>query len=425
MKAVLVFLFVFGLIVIMHELGHFLFAKWSGILVREFSIGVGPKLFSHQDKSGTTYTIRMLPLGGYVRMAGLGEEEMELNPGTAISLELNDQQEVIKINTSSKVQLANSVPMEVLEVDLEEKLFVKGYLNGDEDKETVYPVIHDAMIIEEDGTEVRIAPVDVQFQSAKLYQRMLTNIAGPVFNFILAFVLFVIMLAYQGGIYTPNNQVASVADDSPAMAAGLKDGDKIISIAGEKINAYADIGKTVQKNADTTVPIVVDRQGQEKTLSITPKEMTDNGEKRVMIGITSSLELEQLGVAGTIKEAGRKTKENALLIFTLLRDLLGSFSLDKLGGPVMIFQASSEIANQNIIAILSFTAVLSVNLGIMNLLPIPMLDGGKLLFNLVEGIRRKPLSPEWEMRITMVGAAFLVGLMVLVMWNDIMRFLGR
>lgn len=425
MKAVLVFLFVFGLIVIMHELGHFLFAKWSGILVREFSIGFGPKLFSHRDKSGTTYTIRMLPLGGYVQMAGLGEDELELHPGTAISLELNDQQEVIKINTSSKVQLANSVPMEVLEVDLEEKLFIKGYLNGDEEKETVYPVIHDATIIEEDGTELRIAPIDVQFQSAKLYQRILTNLAGPLFNFILAFVLFVIMLIYQGGIYAPNNQIASVAQDSPAMEAGLEEGDRIISIAGEKIKGYEDIGKTVGKNADTTVPIVVDRNGQEKTLSITPKEMTDNGEQRVMIGITSSLELEHLGVAETIKEAGRQTKENALLIFTLLGDLLGSFSLDKLGGPVMIFQASSEIANQNIIAILSFTAVLSVNLGIMNLLPIPMLDGGKLLFNFVEGIRRKPLSPEWEMRITMAGAAFLIGLMVLVMWNDIMRFLGR
>ena len=200
MKTILTFIIVFGILVLVHEFGHFFFAKRAGILVREFAIGMGPKIFAHKGKDGTTYTIRMLPIGGYVRMAGMGEDETELNPGMPLSVELNAVGDVVKINTSKKVQLPNSVPMELLDVDLEKELFIKGYVNGNEAEETTYKVHHDATIIEADGTEVRIAPIDVQFQSAKLWQRMLTNFAGPMNNFILAFVLFTVWVFMQGGV---------------------------------------------------------------------------------------------------------------------------------------------------------------------------------------------------------------------------------
>ncbi len=120
MKTVLTFIFVFCVIVIVHELGHFIFAKLSGILVREFSIGMGPKLYSHRGKDGTTYTLRLLPIGGYVRMAGAGEEEAELHPGQPLSVELDADNVVVRINTSSKVQFPNSIPLELLDVDLED-----------------------------------------------------------------------------------------------------------------------------------------------------------------------------------------------------------------------------------------------------------------------------------------------------------------
>ncbi|KFN90478.1 membrane-associated zinc metalloprotease [Tetragenococcus muriaticus PMC-11-5] len=181
MRTLITFLIVFSVVVVIHEFGHFYFAKRAGILVREFSIGMGPKLFSHQAQDGTTYTIRAIPMGGYVRMAGYGEEE-ELKAGMPVSLEVDENNEVKKINTSQKVQLANAIPMEVTSYDLTDELQITGFINGNEQNVGTYPVSHEAMIIEEDGTQLRIAPRDVQFQSAKLWQRMLTNFAGPMNN---------------------------------------------------------------------------------------------------------------------------------------------------------------------------------------------------------------------------------------------------
>ncbi|MGX6962583.1 RIP metalloprotease RseP [Vagococcus xieshaowenii] len=427
MKTLLVFIFVFGLIVVIHELGHFIFAKRSGILVREFAIGMGPKIFSHRDKSGTLYTIRILPMGGYVRMAGMGEEEVALPPGKPLSVELNDKGDVSRINTSHKVTLTNGIPLELLEADLEDKLYLKGYVNGEEANETTYTVDHDATIIEEDGTEVRIAPRDVQFQSAKLYQRMLTNFAGPLFNFILTFVLFLLVLFMQGGVAANDTSslIGGVQADSPADKAGMKPDDRILEIEGTKVTQFAEVGKLLEKTKDKPINVVVEREKAEKTLTLTPKKVTENGKDRYILGIQGAVRLKKLSFGEKFKEAAVQTKNSALTIFNALKDLIAGFSLDKLGGPVMIYQASSELSNQSFVTILSFIAMLSVNLGIMNLLPIPMLDGGKLLFNIFEGIRRKPLNQEIEMKITLASAILLIGLIVLVTWNDIMRFLGR
>ena len=157
-----------------HEFGHYFFAKRSGIvLVREFSIGMGPKIYAYH-KNGTTYTLRILPLGGYVRMAGLEDDEDSLKKGQPISLLLDDNGIVRKINASSKMTLLNAVPLEVSAWDLDQELWIKGYEDGYETKEVTYQVDHDAMIIESDGTEVQIAPLDVQFQSATLPNRMMT-----------------------------------------------------------------------------------------------------------------------------------------------------------------------------------------------------------------------------------------------------------
>lgn len=425
MKTILTFLFVFCVIVIIHELGHFLFAKWSGILVREFSIGMGPKIFAHRGKDGTTYTLRLLPIGGYVRMAGVGEEEVEITPGQPISLELNEEQVVTRINTSNKVQLPNSVPVEVIEFDLEEALFIKGYVNGDENQETRYRVDHDASIIEADGTEVRIAPKDVQFQAAKLYKRFLTNFAGPLFNFILTFVLVVIIIFMQGGatVADTSSTIGGVAEGGIADKAGIKPGDRIIEIDDEKISTFDEIVAAVDKYEDQKVDVIVERDGKEHELSMTPKAQEQaDGSSKVMIGINGGSKIEKLSFGGKLKAAVAQTIASATVLIMAVKDLIFSFSLNKLGGPVMILQLSSEVANQGLIRILEFMAMLSVNLGIMNLLPIPALDGGKLVLNVVEGIRRKPLSPESEGKITIVGFAFIMILMVLVTWNDIMRF---
>lgn len=403
-KTIITFLFVFCVIVIIHELGHFIFAKRSGILVREFAIGMGPKIFSNQGKDGTTYTVRMIPMGGYVRMAGMGEEVVKLSPGQPLSVALDENQKVTKINTSQKVQLPNSIPMAVTAYDLEDKLVIKGFLNGDDRQEVSYQVDHDASIIEEDGTMVRIAPLDVQFQSAKLGNRILTNFAGPLFNFILTMVIFTIVLFIQGGTTEPDPRavIGSVVQGQAADQAGIKPGDEITAIAGKPVTTFEGVGKVLSQHKDQ-----------------------EDGTKKVMIGIMSGAKFTKLSFFEKIKAAWVKTLVSATAIFVALKDLIMGFSLNKLGGPVMIFQVSSQVAEQGFITVLNFMAMLSINLGIMNLLPIPALDGGKLLMNFYEGIRRKPLSPENEGKITIIGFAFVMILMILVTWNDIMRFFFR
>ena len=200
---IITFIIVFSILVIFHEFGHYYFAKKAGILVREFAIGFGPKIFSYR-RGETTFTIRILPVGGYVRMAGY-EEETEIKPGTPIGLIVNDNNEVTLINNYKKKQLLDAVPMEISAIDLEKDLFVEGYLAGDETNLVRYPVLRDAMIIEEDGTEVQIAPLDVQFQSASLPKRMMTNFAGPMNNIILAVVAFIVLAFMQGGVVSQEN----------------------------------------------------------------------------------------------------------------------------------------------------------------------------------------------------------------------------
>ena len=249
MKTIITFIIVFGILVIVHEFGHFFFAKRSGILVREFAIGMGPKIYGHQAKDGTTYTLRLLPIGGYVRMAGNGDDETEMAPGMPLSLLLNSDGIVEKINVSKKVQLPNGIPLELIAYDLEDDLTITGYVNGDETQEVTYHVEHDASIIEADGTEIRIAPRDVQFQSAKLWQRMLTNFAGPMNNFILAILLFIILAFMQGGVQvTDTNQIGKVLPNGAAAAAGLKENDEIVSIDGKSVHSWNDLTSEITEN---------------------------------------------------------------------------------------------------------------------------------------------------------------------------------
>ncbi|MGM9904109.1 RIP metalloprotease RseP [Enterococcus sp. 10A9_DIV0425] len=420
MRTIITFIIVFGILVIVHEFGHFFFAKRSGILVREFAIGMGPKIYGHQAKDGTTYTLRLLPVGGYVRMAGNGEDETDMAPGMPLSLLLDSKGVVKKINLSKKIQLANGVPVELIRYDLEDALTITGFVNGDETQEVTYPVDHDASIIEADGTELRIAPRDVQFQSAKLWQRMLTNFAGPMNNFILAILLFIVLAFMQGGVQvTDTNQIGMVLPDGAAATAGLKENDQIISVDGKKIHSWNDLTAVITENPGKELDFEVKRNDQISSIEVTPKTVDANGEKIGQLGIQAPM---KTGFVDKIVGGTQRAFSSSLEIFKALGSLFTGFSLDKLGGPVMMFQLSSEAANQGIVTVISLMALLSMNLGIVNLLPIPALDGGKLVLNVIEGIRGKPISQEKEGILTLVGFGFLMLLMVLVTWNDIQRF---
>lgn len=416
MKGILAFIFIFGVIVVVHEFGHFYFAKRAGILVREFAVGMGPKIFAHTGKDGTLYTIRMLPLGGYVRMAGWGEDKTEIKTGAPASLSLNDAGIVTRINLSGK-QLDNlSLPMNVTSFDFEEKLEITGLVL---EESKTYQVDHDATIVEEDGTEVRIAPLDVQYQNATVWGRLMTNFAGPMNNFILGILVFILLMFMQGGVEDTSSNAVSITDGGALQAAGLVTGDKILTVNSKAISNYKEIAAIIGNAAKdaTSAPsfdLTVEHKGAIKNVKVTAEKV----EGAYRIGISPILKTGFFDkIIGGVQEAGSR----ALLIVTALKNLIANFDVKQLGGPVAIYNVSAQAAEFGWTSVLGLMAMLSINLGIFNLIPIPALDGGKIVMNILEAIRRKPLKPEIESYITLAGVAFMVVLMLVVTWNDILR----
>ncbi|MEJ6400726.1 RIP metalloprotease RseP [Nicoliella lavandulae] len=417
---IIAFIIVFGILVSVHEFGHFIVAKKSGIMVREFAIGMGPKIFAHHY-NGTTYTIRLLPLGGYVRMAGGYDDEESLRPGMTVSLKLNDQDKVEQINTSNKNSLFKGIPLVVTNADLEKGLWIEGYENGDESNVKRYSVDHDAMIIEKDGTAIQIAPLDVQVQSASVWKRMLTNFAGVFNNVVLAIVAFTIFSFLQGGVLTNSNQIQVAKTNSVARDAGLKDGDRITAVNGTKTNDWTALVTNISdKTNGRPVNLTVERGNQTDQIKLKPKVITSNGKKSAQIGITRGINtnLGAMLVSG-FTQTFAMVKTLLVAIGTMIT---GHFSLNDLGGPVAIFAHTEQAASLGLTGIVYFIAYLSIDLAIMNLLPIPALDGGKIIMNIIEAIRRKRTSEKVETVVTFIGFAFMVVLMVLVTWNDIERF---
>ncbi|MBO4125966.1 RIP metalloprotease RseP [Streptococcus suis] len=416
MKGILAFIFIFGVIVVVHEFGHFYFAKKAGILVREFAIGMGPKIFAHTGKDGTLYTIRILPLGGYVRMAGWGEDKTEIKTGSPASLSLNEAGVVTRINLSGKQLDSLSLPMNVTSFDFEEKLEITGLVL---EESKTYKVDHDATIVEEDGTEVRIAPLDVQYQNATVWGRLMTNFAGPMNNFILGILVFIILFFMQGGVANPSSNAVSITEGGALQAAGVVTGDKILSVNGNTTDSYTEVATIISKAATdaTTAPrfdLVVEHDGKKRHVSVTAEQV----DEAYRIGISPILKTGFVDkIVGGFQEAGA----TALRVVTALKNLIANFDVKQLGGPVAIYKVSSQAAEFGLVSVLGLMAALSINLGIFNLIPIPALDGGKIVMNILEAIRRKPLKPETESYITLAGVAVMVVLMIVVTWNDIIR----
>ncbi|OFT80863.1 metalloprotease RseP [Granulicatella sp. HMSC30F09] len=418
MQAIIAFLFVFSVIVIIHEFGHYYFAKKAGILVREFAIGMGPKIFQVR-KGETVYTLRLLPIGGYVRMAGHDEDEQEIKPGMMITIELDKENIVQKLNFDEHLIIENSVPFQIEEADLHRSMTLSGYFVNSEEKVNLM-VSKQATIIESDGTEVVVAPIERQFNSASLWNRIKTNAAGPMNNFILSIIIFIIVGFMQGGVPSNDPVVGQVSDQSAAQEAGLQTSDKIISIDGVDIHSWDDMTSIVRSSADKTLSVTIQRNGDTKNVSITPKSVEgQNGSKIGQLGVSRTLDNSILSILGY-------GFSQTISVIVLVLSALGSiftkgFNLNQLGGPVAIYSLTSQVAKNGLIDLLSFMGMISANLGVMNLLPIPALDGGKLVLNFIEGIRKKPLDPEKEGYLTIAGAIFLFALMLLVTWNDIMK----
>ena len=419
MLGILTFILVFGIIVVVHEFGHFYFAKKSGILVREFAIGMGPKIFAHIGKDGTAYTIRILPLGGYVRMAGWGDDTTEIKTGTPVSLTLTDDGKVKRINLSGKKLDQTALPMQVTQFDFEDKLFIKGLVL---EEEKTFAVDHDATVVEADGTEVRIAPLDVQYQNATIWGKLITNFAGPMNNFILGVVVFWILIFMQGGVRDVNTNQFHIMPQGALAKVGVPETAQITKIGSHEISNWESLIQAVESETkDKTAPtldVTISEKGSDKQVTVTPEE----SQGRYLLGVQPGIKSDfvSMFVGGFTTAA-----DSALRILSALKNLIFQPDLNKLGGPVAIFKASSDAAKNGIENVLYFLAVISINIGIFNLIPIPALDGGKIVLNILEAIRRKPLKQEIETYVTLAGVVIMVVLMIAVTWNDIMRLFFR
>ncbi|NMH09081.1 metallo protease [Streptococcus pneumoniae] len=419
MLGILTFILVFGIIVVVHEFGHFYFAKKSGILVREFAIGMGPKIFAHIGKDGTAYTIRILPLGGYVRMAGWGDDTTEIKTGTPVSLTLADDGKVKRINLSGKKLDQTALPIQVTQFDFEDKLFIKGLVL---EEEKTFAVDHDATVVEADGTEVRIAPLDVQYQNATIWGKLITNFAGPMNNFILGVVVFWVLIFMQGGVRDVDTNQFHIMPQGALAKVGVPETAQITKIGSHEVSNWESLIQAVEtETKDKTAPtldVTISEKGSDKQVTVTPED----SQGRYLLGVQPGVKSDFLSMfVGGFTTAA----DSALRILSALKNLIFQPDLNKLGGPVAIFKASSDAAKNGIENILYFLAMISINIGIFNLIPIPALDGGKIVLNILEAIRRKPLKQEIETYVTLAGVVIMVVLMIAVTWNDIMRLFFR
>ena len=349
MLSLVLFIIILGTIVLVHEFGHFLFSKLFGVYVYEYSIGMGKKVFSKKPKnSETEYNIRLLPIGGFVRLAG---EE------------------------------------------------------GEDGDETV--------------------PESRKLYKKKFWERFLIFFMGPGFNMILAFVsLFIMCLFFTGTLTTL--ELGKMQTEYPAYQAGLRDGDKIIAVEGEKVSTWTQARmkiSTIKEGADISFKIKK-KDGTTETIKITPKkEETKEGKTTYVYGISSKT-IKKSGLLGSINYAFNETKNIILSMGTTLKYLFtGHIGVNDLSGPVGIYEVVDKESKVGISNLFYLLAYLSINVGIINLIPFPAFDGGHILFLIIEKIRRKPVSSNVEATITGIGFICLMLLMIYVTCHDVLNLI--
>ena len=357
------FLFVLTIVVFFHELGHFLVARWCGVRVMVFSIGFGPELVGFTDRRGTRWKLAAIPLGGFVKF--FGDENAASVP---------DQAKI-------------------------------GGMSEEERR--------------------------VSFFHKTVAQRAAIVAAGPIANFLLAIAIFASVFAFHGKQIT-SARVDTVQPGSAAEASGFRPNDLIVAIDGRLIESFSDMQRLVSSLAGQTLEVVVDRDGARQTLQATPalKEVKDNFGNVHRIGV--------LGISRSMAPGDIKTQKSDPLTavklgveetwFVVERTMsylsgviTGRESADQLGGPIRIAQVSGQVATAGFTALIHLAAVLSVSIGLLNLFPIPLLDGGHLVFYAVEAIRGRPLSERAQEIGFRIGLAIVLMLMVFVTFNDIVH----
>jgi len=354
------FLAVLTVIVFVHEMGHYLVARWNGVAIHTFSIGFGPELFGWNDRSGTRWRISAIPLGGYVRFLG------DMNPASVPDPQAPEQ----------------------LDPELAPRLFV----------------------------------------NKSVWQRIAVVVAGPLANVILTFlVLYALLLGY--GRYTIPPVIGEVLSGSVAEAAGFEPGDRVLSVDGYAVRGFEDFQRYVATAPAREVVVDLTRNGAERTLTLVPEVVTiedsfGNPQRIGRIGVSRDVSSEDVTLyrPGPVEAIGM-TVEEIRFIVQRTAAFLGDFfvgrgDVEQLGGPVKVAKVSGEVATLGVVALINLMALLSLNIGIFNLLPIPMLDGGHLLYYLVEAVRGRPLSLRVQELGFRFGFALVLALMVFTLFND-------
>ena len=361
--ALIGFLFVLTIVVFFHELGHFLVARWYGVKVLVFSIGFGPELFGFNDRYGTRWKVSAIPLGGYVKF--FGDENAASVP---------DQAAIAAMSDSDR---------------------------------------------------------KVSFVHQKVGPRAAIVVAGPVANFILAIVIFA-TAAMIYGRQSMLPRVDTIQPNSAAAAAGFQPGDVVQSINGRAIRSFSDMQRIVSFSAGEPLAVVVERGGTQVTLKAVPalqdvKDNFGNTHRMGVLGITRSLAADEVRFerVGFVTAVGIGFTETWSLVEQTMtyiyRIFAGRASADQLGGPIMIAQMSGQVASVSFSLLVQFVAMISVSIGLLNLFPVPLLDGGHLLFYSIEAARGRPLSERAQEYGFRIGMALVLMLMVFATYNDIGR----
>ncbi len=355
---VIPFLIVLTVLVFVHEMGHFLIARYNGVRVEVFSIGFGPEIFGWTDKAKTRWKFSVVPLGGYVKMFG------DANAASTQSEEL-----------------AKMTPEESA----------------------------------------------VAFHTKRLSQRTWIVVGGPLANFVFALIVLIGLFSTVGQPFTPP-VVGEVVPDSAAEAAGILPGDRIIRINDKEIERFEDVQRIVRPSAGMPLDVVVLRGGEEIMMALVPKqtELVDNFGNRQKIGLMGvtrrGIEYVQHNLLTSVWAAGKETLQLSVATLEAIGQIIvGARSVEELGGPLRIAQMSGQMAETGLIAVLWFMAVLSINLGLINLFPIPLLDGGHLLFYIIEFVQGRPLGERAQEYGFRIGIALVFSLMLFVTFNDLVQ----
>jgi regulator of sigma E protease len=414
-ETILLTVLMFFVLVGCHEFGHLYFAKRAGILVREYAIGFGPKVFSYR-KGETRYTFRLLPLGGFVRMAGEDPEVVDVQKGQTLAVHIHEGK-VTKIFLDQLDTRRNALRGTVEDIDLEHRL----HLKLDVDGELQSMPIHPEAIMVGRGKETQIAPWNRQFGSKTVAQRSLAIFAGPMMNFILAFILFLTFIFMSGvPVENPTHiELNHISKAYPAEEAGLQKGDIVYSVNDIVIGTDRELLiSTIQKSPDKTMNWVILREGEKQEITITPRK-----EERIgIVGVGVAYPKRAPHIGEALHQAGVTMVNAAEQILIGLKMLITlQFDMDDLGGPVRITEVTGEAVSQGMNIYVFWAGLLSLYLGIFNLLPFPALDGSRLVFLGIEGLRGRPVDPHRESMVHFIGFAMLMLLMIAVTYNDILR----